>query len=111
MPAPIELTSETFDSVVLQNMEKPFLIDFWAIWCVPCQMMEPITSAIAEEAEEYALVGKVNIDDFPEIAERYNILSIPTFLIFYKGELVKQIVGVQEKDVLVTALRDAIAGK
>jgi thioredoxin 1 len=110
MAAPIELTTENFDQLVLQNPDKPVLVDFWAVWCVPCQMVAPVVEAISEEMSESAVVGKLHIEDYPEIAERYNVMSIPTLLIFFKGELVKQFIGVQEREVLVTAMRDVANG-
>lgn len=110
MAVPVELTTQNFEELVLQNQTQPVLVDFWAVWCVPCQMVAPIVEAVGEEMGDSIAIGKVHIEDYPELAERYNIMSIPTLLIFYKGEIAKQFVGVQEREVLITALRDVING-
>lgn len=99
----MEFTDNNFEKEVLQN-EKPVLVDFWAPWCGPCQIMGPIVESLAEEAKDSAVIGKLNVDDNPAIASKYGIMSIPSLKIFHKGQVVKEFVGVQQKDVLKDAL-------
>lgn len=99
----MEFNKENFEEEVLQE-EKPVLVDFWAPWCGPCQIMGPIVDELSEELKEKAKIGKLNIDENSEIAEKYNVMSIPTLIIFQKGKVIQQLVGVQSKDVLKTEL-------
>lgn len=105
--ADIKITDQTFDKVVLQG-DKPVLVDFWAVWCGPCQMQGPIIEEVAKEMEEKAVVGKLNVDENPGVAGKYGVMSIPTLIIFKGGKPVKQMVGVQSKEVLVSALSAVI---
>jgi thioredoxin 1 len=89
-------TEENFDQLVLQE-SKPVLVDFWAPWCGPCQMMSPVIDELAGEMED-AVVGKINVDENPSLAQRHNILSIPTFLIYKGGQVVDQFSGAMKKD-------------
>jgi len=91
----LTITKENFDELVIRA-EKPVLIDFWASWCGPCRMMAPIVDEIAEEREDI-VVGKINVDEEPEIATEYGIMSIPTLFLFKGGEIAEQIVGVRPK--------------
>jgi thioredoxin 1 len=93
----VELTEQTFDSEVL-NAELPYLVDFWAPWCGPCKALAPTLQKVAEETEGKVLVGKLNVDDAPGIASRYSIMSIPSLLLFVKGQVVEQLVGLTTKD-------------
>lgn len=93
----LTLTSENFDEEVLGS-ELPVLVDFWAAWCGPCRMFSPIVDEFAEENEGKVKVGKVNIDDEPELANRYSVMSIPTAILFRGGEVVSTLVGVQPKE-------------
>ncbi|MFO7807469.1 MAG: thioredoxin [Candidatus Moraniibacteriota bacterium] len=102
----IEFKEDNFEEEVLKS-DKPVLVDFWAPWCGPCQMMGPIIDELAEEVEGKAKVGKVNIDENSSIAQKYGIMSIPTLIIFKDGEIVKQITGVQSKEALMEELKKA----
>ncbi len=101
--ADIVITDATFESVVLGS-DKPVLVDFWAVWCGPCQMQGPIVEEVAKEMDGKAVVGKVNVDENPSAASTYGIMSIPTIMIFKGGKPVKQLVGVQSKELLVAEL-------
>ncbi len=102
----LELTDKNFEEEVLKS-DKPVLVDFWAPWCGPCQMMGPIIEETAKEVKETAKVGKLNVDENPETAQKYGVMSIPTLIIFKKGENSKQLVGVQSKEVLLDELKKA----
>ncbi|HIV14076.1 MAG TPA: thioredoxin [Candidatus Pullilachnospira stercoravium] len=98
-------TTANFNEEVLQS-DIPVLVDFWASWCMPCKMLTPVIEELAEEAEGYK-VGKVNVDEEPELARQYNVMSIPTVLVFKGGQVVKQSVGVQPKEALEDMVRMA----
>lgn len=85
-------TTENFEAEVLKA-EVPVLVDFYADWCGPCKMMAPIMKAIAEKSEGIYKVGKINIDDHRGVAEKYKVMSIPTFILFKNGEVKETIVG------------------
>jgi thioredoxin 1 len=95
----MEFTADNFDSHVLQS-DKPVLVDFWAPWCGPCKVMGPIVEEVAAEQENIA-VGKVNVDDHPALAQQFNILSIPTFIIFKGGQVAEQFSGSMSKEALI----------
>ena len=94
--AVITVTKENFESEVLKS-DKPVLVDFWASWCGPCRMVSPIVDEIANESDGSYLVGKVNVDEQPDIAARYNIMSIPTLIVFKNGQPAQTSVGVRSK--------------
>jgi len=94
-----QFTDQNFETEVLKS-EKPVLVDFWAAWCGPCQMMGPIIEELAEEMGDNYKVGKLNVDENRETAAKYGIMSIPTLIIFKEGKAVKQLVGVQAKETL-----------
>jgi thioredoxin 1 len=101
MPEPI--TTTQFDTEVLQS-ETPVIVDFWAEWCGPCRAVSPILEQIAEERSDSLRVVKVNIDEEPELQQRYGILSIPTILLFEGGEPTAAAVGAQPKRMLERSL-------
>ncbi|MFA6184309.1 MAG: thioredoxin [Parcubacteria group bacterium] len=99
----IELTDQNFDQEVLKS-DKPVLVDFWASWCGPCQMMAPIIENLAEEMDGKARVGKINVDENGLMASNYGIMSIPALKIFKNGKVTKEFVGIQSQENLKKAL-------
>lgn len=100
----IELYKETFEQEVLQS-DIPVLVDFWATWCGPCKMIAPIVKEIADEYDGKILVGKVNVDEEPDLTMQYNVSSIPTLMVFKNGQLVNKAVGYREKDEILRMLK------
>lgn len=93
----VTLNDQNFETEVL-NSNLPMLVDFWAPWCAPCRIVEPIVEELAKEYEGKLKVGKLNVDENNKTASKYNIMSIPTLLIFKKGELAKTMIGAQNKE-------------
>lgn len=102
----LELNDKNFEEKVLKG-DKVALVDFWAPWCGPCQMMGPVIDETAKEAGDSAVVGKLNVDESPETAQKYGVMSIPTLIVFKGGEIVKQLVGVQSKETLLEEIKNA----
>jgi thioredoxin 1 len=99
------VTEENFETEVLQS-DKPVIVDYWAEWCGPCRMVAPVLEEIAAEYADKIEVVKLNIDDNPELSQRYGIMAIPTMNVFSGGEVVKQIVGAKPKSALLRELAD-----
>ncbi len=105
--ADIVLTDQNFDTEVMKST-IPVLVDFWAVWCGPCQTQGPIIEDVANVMEGKTKVGKVNVDENPQTAGKYGIMSIPTLMIFKNGAVVKQMIGLQSKDMIMGELKKLI---
>jgi thioredoxin 1 len=106
--AEVILTDQTFENEVLKS-PVPVLVDFWAPWCSPCQMMGPIVEEIAKEMEGKPVkIAKLNVDENPKMAEKFNVMSIPNFKIFKDGKLVDEFIGAQSKEEIVKRLEKFI---
>lgn len=99
----MQISENEFEEKVLKS-ELPVLVDFFATWCGPCKMMAPIVEAIEKEMEGKANVYKIDTDEATDLAMKYNIMSIPTFLIFKNGEVVNTVVGMKDKQELIDLL-------
>ncbi len=100
---PIEFTDANFDQEVLKS-DVPVLVDFWAVWCGPCKMIAPFVTELAAEYEGKAKIGKLDVDNNPNVAMTYGIRSIPTMLIFRDGKIVDQIIGAVPKQAIAQKL-------
>ena len=103
----VEITNQNFKSEVLEASE-PVLIDFWAPWCGPCRMVSPIVDEIAAETPAVK-VGKVNIDEQPELASLYSVMSIPTLMVFRGGQIQEKAVGLRNKDFIQNMLSSSFS--
>ena len=103
--AVITLTSNNFDETV-KSSSTPILIDFWADWCGPCKQIAPVLADLAVEQSGKLTIGKLNVDEHGDIAQRFNVMSIPTLLIFDKGEMKKRLVGAKGKGQLLQELAE-----
>ena len=101
--AVVTITKENFEQEVLQST-KPVLLDFWASWCGPCRMLSPIVDEVAEERTDVK-VGKVNVDEQPELAGEFGVMSIPTLVVMKDGKVVNQAVGVRPKEQILDLLK------
>ena len=99
----VTLTTSTFDETVASS-EVPIVVDFWAEWCGPCKMIAPILADIATEHAGRITIGKLNVDENPDIAMRFNVMSIPTLIVMENGKVVDQAVGVRPKRQIVSML-------
>lgn len=104
----MDVTDATFENEVLKN-SVPTLVDFWAPWCAPCRIVGPVVEELAKEYGDKAKVVKLNVDDNPNAAAQFNVMSIPTLIIFKNGQPVKTIIGAQPKESIKQAIDEAIA--
>ena len=102
------VSDDQFDEQVLKSSE-PVLVDFWAEWCGPCKMIAPVLEDIAKEHGERLQIAKLNVDDNPNVARRYDVMSIPTLIVFSDGEVKKRLVGAKGKAQLLEELAEYIA--
>ncbi len=99
----VTLTTSTFDETI-SGSQTPVVVDFWAEWCGPCKTIAPILAEIATEQSGKVTIAKLNVDEHPDLAMRYNVMSIPTLLVFNNGELAKRLVGAKGKGQLLQEL-------
>lgn len=104
---PIELTDANFEQEVIKS-DVPVLIDFWAVWCGPCKMIAPFVQEIADEYQGKVKVGKLDVDNNPQVSMTYGIRSIPTLLIFKGGKIVDQIVGAVPKKTITSKIENQL---
>ena len=103
----VHVTDASFEQEVVKS-DKPVLVDFWAEWCGPCRVMEPILDEISAENAEKLTVAKLNVDENPMISQQFQIMSIPTMLLFKNGQPVEQLVGSMPKDAVMGKLTPAL---
>jgi len=102
----IVLTNENYEDVL--NSETPVVVDFWATWCGPCKMVSPVIEDLASEFEGKTSICKLNVDEMPDIAAQYKIMSIPTVMIFKNGEIIDKAVGVRTKEEYQNMIKNAL---
>ena len=102
---PVVITDQTFEREVLQARGQPVMVDCWAPWCGPCRMIGPIMDQLAAESQGRYRIAKLNVDDNPQTASRFQIASIPTMLIFKDGKLIDRLIGAQPKQAIADRLR------
>jgi thioredoxin 1 len=108
MAKEVELTTENFQSEVIES-DVPVLIDFWAEWCMPCKMIAPVLEELGEEYDGRLKIGKIDVDSQGELAGEYNIVSIPTLLVFNGGEIVQQHVGAAPRPTIEGLIKDYVS--
>lgn len=105
--AEVILNNNNFEETVI-NSSIPVLIDFWAPWCGPCQMLGPVVKEIADEYDGKILVGKVNIDEEIELAQKFGVMSIPTLVCMSDGQVAKKAVGYRDKEAVIELFKDKL---
>ncbi len=101
-----DIRQDNFDTFISQS-DKPVLVDFWATWCGPCRMLSPVVEEVSREHENELTVGKVNVDDCPELAQKFGVMSIPTLILFKDGQPVDKRIGYMPKNELEQMLKKA----
>ena len=104
------LTDSNFENEVLKS-DKPILVYFWAEWCVPCKMVSPAVTQLAEELKEHINVGKINVDENPKTTQAYSVFSIPSLKIFKDGKIIGEIVGAAPKPVIEQKVKSILGIK
>ena len=108
MAGTVNLSTSTFDETVVGS-DRPVVVDFWAEWCGPCKAIAPILDELATEFDGQVTVAKLNVDDNPDLAMRYSVMSIPTLLVFSGGEVQKRLVGAKGKSQLLQELDEFVS--
>lgn len=101
-----KVTDSTFADLIASD--RPVLVDFWAAWCGPCKMMEPVLEEVSDTYKEQLVVGKLDVDENPQTTEQFGVMSIPTMILFQNGKPVKEIVGYRPKAELLSQLADVV---
>lgn len=102
---PVVITDQNFDREVVQERARPVLVDYWAPWCPPCRAIAPTIDQLAAESQGRYKIGKLNVDENPMVASRFQIASIPTMLIFKDGQVIDRLIGLQSKQAIAERLR------
>lgn len=106
----MNLTKSNFEETI-NKQDKPVLVDFWAEWCGPCRMLTPIMESLSTEYADNAIIAKVNVDEEMELAQKFGIMSIPNVILFHKGQVVDNSVGVRDQNFYASKLQTAIDNK
>lgn len=104
----IKFTDQNFEEEV-EKSKAPVLVDFWAVWCGPCQMMGPIIEELAKKFDGKIKIGKLNVDENPNTAQKYEVLGIPSLKFFKNGEVIDEITGLQPKEVIIEKINNIIS--
>jgi thioredoxin 1 len=110
MKGPAALTDNNFKKEVLES-ELPVLVDFWASWCPPCKMTEPVLVDLSRELDGRIKVGKINVDQNPQTASDFQIMGVPTFMLFKNGRILKQETGARSKQQLLNMIKEAVTSE